>query len=600
MSVVARLSLLVPPLLIFGCANSGVPAFPGETPDPLEPVNRRIWAANETLLHNVVQPVGKSYRAAVPEPVRQSIRNVGRNASSPGRLLNEMLQGRWSDLSSETARFLTNSTIGLAGLRDPATSFGIAMPRADFNQTFRSWGASPSTYLILPGLGPSDNIAFPSYLADHAVEPWWYFDSPYDKGWVGVTAAELADESEVMAELLKTEPDAYQSVRLFVAYANRAGQPDWSLNGPVHDPTFETLAAASAAPDDPRFGEKSREFAVKLSTTGKRLPFNLWLQNKPAPLVYIVPGLRSHRLSGQVLGQAEKLYREGYSVVTITASFHPEFMKLALTAPLPGEAASTSQDLVVVLKSIDDLLSKRFTDQITERSLMGFSMGAFQTLRLAAMEEESGLRFDHYLAINPPVDLITAARSLDAFALAPLEWPAEERAARIENTLHKTVLLARNPKKAVTAPYEGAESKLLVGLFFKSTLRTVIFESQLRENFGILKAPLNKWHREPAYREIDQFTFLDYYNQFVTPYHLAQGKSRAEMEQAKSLRFLSQKLRGNSRVRVIHSANDFLLSPADHRWLKSTFRSRLIMFPRGGHLGSLLTEPVQKAVLKSL
>lgn len=600
MMISYRLNILLFSFLLAGCGKTVVPSIVGETPDPLEPVNRRVWAANEVLLDHIVEPAGRGFRTVVPKPARQSIKNMGRNAAAPGRLISETLQGRWADMGSETLRFMTNSTVGIGGLFDPATNLGIAKPRANFNQTLRKWGAEPSTYLILPALGPSDNIALPAYFADRAMEPWWYLDDPYHRGRSGVTMARLADESAAISQLLKTEPDAYQSARLFSSYMSLPNQPDWAPCGPVHAPTFETLAAAGAMPEDKDFAENSREIRVKLPSTGHKLPFNLWLQPKPAPMVYIIPGLRNHRLSGQVLGQAEKLYKKGYSVVSITSSFHPEFIKKALQASLPGDAGSTTQDLIVVVRSIDELISQRFVNQVTERSLIGFSMGAFQTLRLAALEEESGLRFDHYLAINPPVDLLTAARSLDVFRTAPLDWPEDERRARIANTLHKQLFLARDPKRAATYKYSETESKFLVNLFFQTTLRSVIFESQLRENLGMLNTPLDRWDREPAYQEIDQISFLDYYQKFVTPYHLAQGKSRSEIERANSLRSMTSRLKRNSRVRVIHSENDFLLNESDKRWLESTFGARLTMFLHGGHLGILLSDPVQKEVLSSL
>ena len=52
-------------------------------------------------------------------------------------------------------RFLTNSTIGIGGLFDPATSFGWRQQHEDFDHTLETWGVGTGPYLVLPLLGPN-------------------------------------------------------------------------------------------------------------------------------------------------------------------------------------------------------------------------------------------------------------------------------------------------------------------------------------------------------------------------------------------------------------------------------------------------------------
>src|SRR4051812_37590851 len=104
-----------------------------------------------------VKPTGRGYRLGEGEPVRTWLRNFGKNLTYPGRLLNNMLQGKWAGAGAESRRFLVNTTFGVAGFIDIATKRGIPKSDADFGQTFGQWGWDPQFYLMLPFLGPSND-----------------------------------------------------------------------------------------------------------------------------------------------------------------------------------------------------------------------------------------------------------------------------------------------------------------------------------------------------------------------------------------------------------------------------------------------------------
>ncbi len=75
-------------------------------------------------------------------------------------------------------RVLFNTTFGLLGIFDIATSMGFEKHNEDFGQTLGRWGVGDGVYLVLPVLGPSnlrdtvglvvDNSTFdPIYHIDH-------------------------------------------------------------------------------------------------------------------------------------------------------------------------------------------------------------------------------------------------------------------------------------------------------------------------------------------------------------------------------------------------------------------------------------------------
>jgi phospholipid-binding lipoprotein MlaA len=123
--------------------------------DPLEKVNRGMWAVNQGADKVVIKPVTQVYRAVAPRPVRQGVTNVFANLTEPWSFVNNLLQGKSERAGRNMARFLINSTIGIAGLWDPASKLGARPAPEDLGQTLAVWGVNGGPYLVLPLLGPS-------------------------------------------------------------------------------------------------------------------------------------------------------------------------------------------------------------------------------------------------------------------------------------------------------------------------------------------------------------------------------------------------------------------------------------------------------------
>jgi len=122
------------------------------------------------------------------------------------------------------------------------------------------------------------------------------------------------------------------------------------------------------------------------------------------------------------------------------------------------------------------------------------------------------------VAINTPVRLLYGISKLDEFYQAPLAWPAEKRADEIENTFLKVAGISKNTlRPQLSLPFNGIESKFLVGLAFRFILRDAIYSSQQRHNQGVLGHRIKKWRRAPLYREILQYSYRDYLDKFFDP-----------------------------------------------------------------------------------
>jgi ABC-type transporter lipoprotein component MlaA/pimeloyl-ACP methyl ester carboxylesterase len=600
-----------------GLATRQAVVLPEAVPDPLEPFNRAIWSFNKGVILGVVKPTARVYRSIVIKPLRTGIANVGRNASYPGRLLNNLLQGRWTGARDETDRFLCNSIAGVGGIFDVASKWNIPKSEADFGQTFGRWGWKPKCYLMLPVFGPSNERDAIGFGADTAANPLTYltpypftptepltYFSPYTYHSAVVIYNNLADSVDDYARFSQTEMDPYSVLHYLWTFARARRKPDLELKGERDAASLQTLLGAGFTARDREFPNRSKTRSVLIPVTGRKLKFTYWLQPGRAPVVYIVPGLGSHRLAGTVLGLAELVHGAGFSVVSISNPYNYEFMEHAATAALPAYTPADVRDLQVAITRVDDRLRSLHPNRLGAKALMGYSMGGFHSLFLAASAGERG-EFDRYVAIDTPVRLLHGVAKLDAFYDAPLAWPAEGRTVAIENIFLKLAALRdKRLQPGTVPPFDAVESKFLVGLAFRFILRDVIFSSQRRTNQGILTHSIDFARREPVYREILQFSFGDYFDKFAAPYYQAHGLDLTAAEtrdRAADLRSYTGVLQANAKVRIIVNRNDILLEGEDLKWLETTFETnRLTMFDQGGHLGNLAHPDKQRAILRAL
>jgi ABC-type transporter lipoprotein component MlaA len=575
--------------------------------DPIEPFNRAVWSFNKGLMTSVIKPVSTGYRFVVPKPVRKGIGNAGRNLTFPVRFINDLLQGDWRALHDETKRCVYNTIFGLGGLFDVATRSNIPKHDTGFGQTLQKWGCQPGIFLMLPILGPSDVRDGSGLLGDLAANPMTYF-SPYCYIGSGVAANNLSDSVDEYVRFSQAEADSYSILQYAWTFTHENHPVDLRLIGSQDPASLETLQSFFFNYKNPEFLEQGKTRSVLIPTTGKKLDFTFWLQPGTAPIVYLVPGFGAHRLSGNELALAELLVSNRFSVVTVSSTFHPEFMEHASTSDLPAYPPIGVADLHRALTEIDHHLDTDYPHRLGSRALMGYSMGAFQSLFLAATEATNPaplIKFQRFVAIDSPVRLRYAVTNLDQFYHAPLVWPAEERTADIENMLLKVAALAAQPPAPGTSlPFNAIESKFLIGLGFRLSLRDIIFSSQSRHNQGVLQQPIKSSSRRAVYDEILKYSFRDYISKFAAPYDLTRGIDLTDPHVGQwgtDLTTHTTELQANPDIRLVLNRNDIFLAETDITWIESTFAPlQLTLFQDGGHLGNLSQPAVQQAILRAL
>lgn len=134
--------------------------------DPWEPMNRQIFAFNEKLDEYALLPVAKGYQFVMPDPAERGVTNFISNVYEFNSIFNSLLQGRPDNALQSAARFLVNTTVGLAGFLDVASPMGIEHSPADFGQTLYEWGFESGPFVMLPVFGPRTVRSGVGYFVD--------------------------------------------------------------------------------------------------------------------------------------------------------------------------------------------------------------------------------------------------------------------------------------------------------------------------------------------------------------------------------------------------------------------------------------------------
>lgn len=209
-------------LVSSGCATTAPISGDGDPADPWEPANRTFYAFNDTLDRAALEPAAKLY-LKLPGGMRNSAHNFLSNAAYPGTVLNLLLQGKFEQAMEGSARFVFNTTLGLGGLFDVSTGFGLERREEDFGQTLGVWGMDEGNYIHYPLLGPSSVRDTPGIIVGTLTDVLTYVAALplalldiVDRRSILVGAARLRDESAFDPYIFTRE--AYRQRRTSLVY----------------------------------------------------------------------------------------------------------------------------------------------------------------------------------------------------------------------------------------------------------------------------------------------------------------------------------------------------------------------------------------------
>jgi phospholipid-binding lipoprotein MlaA len=203
--------------------------------DPLEPMNRSIFAFNHKLDDQVALPVATFYRSAAPAPLRDHLHDFLTNLHLPVTFVNDVLQGNVSRGGEAIGRFAVNSTVGVVGVFDVATDWGMPYHEEDFGQTLGVYGVGEGPYLVLPLLGPATPRDIGGSFVDHYFDPLgyvtWRHKFYYSWGRSALAFVDARSQSiDTLREIQRSSIDLYATTRSLYRQSRdaeiRNGEPD--------------------------------------------------------------------------------------------------------------------------------------------------------------------------------------------------------------------------------------------------------------------------------------------------------------------------------------------------------------------------------------
>ncbi|MDR0931816.1 MAG: MlaA family lipoprotein [Victivallales bacterium] len=671
--------------ILFGCASTspgsaGAPWTPSELSyvtaggDPLEGFNRSMFAVTDFGMNYVVDPLGRLYTSILPRPVIEKFHNLCVNLEFPTRAFSCLFRAEFKGSWDELCRFLINTTIGIAGLFDPAGEwFEIYSTNSDFGQTFAAWGIGPGCMLTLPFMSALNVRDMIASIFDMAFDIKTYI--PYAGYATALNRMVVAHRAykqvvEGSADKYKTYNEMsllrrqlmlnmfFYNAQNQMAQARKAGAtPQLPPDAPPpikpqkvaslwrtipgyrpQSPVLDTLRVAMFQPqnnDDPwffrlsvfnrDFVKKCDEREVSFSDGLPDMEYGFWKASKknditandtdpenpdPEKLLILLPGIGGNYFGGTMVALAELFHRHGWAVAALDSTFTWQFY-LASGGRLPGflpqDGANMQRAIELVLEDLEK--NGLYAPERTDLTLMGYSFGAMHTLKIAEMEERSGnpLGIDRFVAINPPVDLHYALKVADKLTGASKDWDAAKAIKEMISIGGKAMIKMQQTYPVYdsdalnetpfdyTVPLTQEEADYVAALYFKMSMRGVLFSAHRQRGIPALKERYSWGRRNELYREIDRINFQDYAEKIVA-IDLA-PLSADEIYRASNLRMFADALANNSNIRLLHNYDDFLLSDDDREFLDRTFGERLTWFDRGGHLGNLYVKTVQNTLL---
>ena len=620
--------------------------------DPLEPFNRSMFAVNHFGMRWIVRPVSWVYCSILPKEVILRIDNVSDNLAFPGRAVSCLCQAKWKGAGISFSRFLINTTVGIAGIFDPADHyFGLKRRHENMGHAFAHWGIGPGCVLILPF----------SSAANVRDQVGWLFDSLLDLKIIIPYAGSVSGVNRAMSSydafdsLVSSAADPYEQFKLAMSflrypqlrdYVFRVKEADpqfgqgWLHPGPdmkYHrtkeyyqpvNPLLETLRVNvfSMQRTDSRWWSNTSFWNRDFQNLGEvrsirdplepseALPREYQFWNEPpqegkAPrkkeLVLLIPGVGTHYTGKMVRALAEVYSDAGYAVAATSNTMSWAFATTKETA-FPGYVPHDVKQLRRHLRLILDDLAENKNFKPERIIVAGYSLGALQTLHLAEQENRKNtLGVTRYVAINPPVDLLYAMDKFEQLGEITKSWTKKEYFENLGNAITAYLPLLQKNYPHQESTENGAQYQVelqpqqaagMISIAFRMILRELML-SNARNGFLPDEYKYQWGRRFPLYQKIDSLSGRDYVQTFIKSRY--PGMTMEQLRYNSGLRCLESFLKKSPEIRVLHNLDDPLLSQDDAHYLSRTLGGRMIWFDHGAHLGNLYLKEYQKQLLNA-
>ncbi len=148
-------------------------------PDKHENYNRKMFNFDRGLNKYVLRPIHILWASILPQYVMDRIYGVSNNIEFPIRLVSSLVQGDFHNAGNETKRFFINTTIGLAGMFDPAKRYlKIERSRDNMDKAFARRNIKSGTFFVAPVIVFTTVRGLFGRVFDMALNPSTYIGTP--------------------------------------------------------------------------------------------------------------------------------------------------------------------------------------------------------------------------------------------------------------------------------------------------------------------------------------------------------------------------------------------------------------------------------------
>ena len=325
-------------------------------------------------------------------------------------------------------------------------------------------------------------------------------------------------------------------------------------------------------------------------------------QKKKAPLIFVIAGTGASYQSPKELAIMRALYKNGLHVITLSSPTYPNFIINASSSHIPGDLTEDAEDLYRVMEAAWNEVKGDI--EVSEFFLAGYSLGGTQAAFVAKLDSERKIfNFGKVLMINPAVSLYDSVSRIEGL-LNDIPGGPDKIGAFLNKMMAKFMAFYREGdfidvnNEFLYAVYESKlmtkeEAGGLIGLAFRISLAGMVFTSDVMTNGGYV-VPKNRVLKvsdslSEYFRVSAHLSFLDYFNEYLYPHFEKKrpGLTKEELIRASSLKSIEGYLKSTSKIGVITSGNEVILTPEEVTYLRELFGERTKVFPRGGHMGNL-------------
>lgn len=309
-------------------------------------------------------------------------------------------------------------------------------------------------------------------------------------------------------------------------------------------------------------------------------------------LVYVLAGFGADTGGGKQNYLARQLAENGFHVVILPSIFTRQFIVAASEEGIVGEFSRDAWDYFKLMEKATDAVERSQRTRFSKTHMIGYSYGALTAAFVARIDKrEKRLKLDKEVLINPPTDLLAAARTLDnyyqeRYRMGLLGFARLLSRVGLRSLYYRRYIPTESLYRSFIngIPLSLPQQKALVG----EALR-----APLPEAYAAVKDAL--WSDHGSLMGVKPVlpapvSFKSYMENALLSYNRFNQRPRDTLEKINarnSLYALEEYFRANDNVFLVHNRDDFLIQPGDIAWFASCFGDRFVLYPWGGHLGNL-------------